>query len=356
LTARSSRAANAAGGDNPAARVRYLLASLEQDERGYREYAESLRRLLALGTAEFEPGRLHISHVIPHRAMGEPNSVFDLMNYTSGPSSKVNYFALLGALRVRNNVQPGVESRPIDLIAARLEPRRLPEELAAGADTAVFLYRDEEHQAILLARGNGAAMRLLPVARLFQTEDGAVSFERKPWAPGFPLQLFEDPNFAAPGGDPQAWLGEWHSDTAWLEAVHRTRYSNAVIGLAEHFGPIRIGRDSIAWRDAGPDAPLLERFQLRKRRLVQADMLLLASNHWNFNVRGFNPGGNHGSFFRVSTLSTLMLAGSGVPAGGIVERPYDSLSFVPTILRLSGMADQVQTREYPGRVIEELLR
>jgi hypothetical protein len=26
-------------------------------------------------------------------------------------------------------------------------------------------------------------------------------------------------------------------------------------------------------------------------------------------VRGFNPGGNHGSFFRVSTHSTFMVAG-----------------------------------------------
>jgi len=35
----------------------------------------------------------------------------------------------------------------------------------------------------------------------------------------------------------------------------------------------------------------------------------LRPNHWNFDVRGFNPGGNHGSFFRISTHSTLMFAG-----------------------------------------------
>ncbi len=43
--------------------------------------------------------------------------------------------------------------------------------------------------------------------------------------------------------------------------------------------------------------------------LVENDLLILANDHWNFDVRGFNPGGNHGSFFRISTHSTLMLAG-----------------------------------------------
>jgi len=38
------------------------------------------------------------------------------------------------------------------------------------------------------------------------------------------------------------------------------------------------------------------RFRQRQRGLTEADMLILANNHWNFDVRGFNPGGNHGSF------------------------------------------------------------
>ncbi len=55
--------------------------------------------------------------------------------------------------------------------------------------------------------------------------------------------------------------------------------------------------------------------------MAQADLLILASNHWNFNVRGFNPGGNHGSFFRISTNSTLLLSGAGVAPGLVVEHP-----------------------------------
>ena len=75
----------------------------------------------------------------------------------------------------------------------------------------------------------------------------------------------------------------------------------------------------------------------RQRRLAETDLQVFANNHWNFDVRGFNPGGNHGSFFRISTHSTFMLAGvSGVPRGLAINEPYDSLSVVPTILALTG--------------------
>ena len=81
---------------------------------------------------------------------------------------------------------------------------------------------------------------------------------------------------------------------------------------------------------------------------------MLANDHWNFNVRGFNPGGNHGSFFRISTHSVLLFAGgkdTGIPAGLRIETPYDSLSFVPTILTLMGRPEP----DLPGPVIRELV-
>ena len=106
----------------------------------------------------------------------------------------------------------------------------------------------------------------------------------------------------------------------------------------------------IAERD---DWPVLRRFAERRRRLTESDLLILASDHWNFNVRGFNPGGNHGSFLRISTHSVLMLAGGGIPKGLTIDRPYDSLSLVPTLLSLIGRNG---SQSYPGPVIEELIR
>ena len=94
----------------------------------------------------------------------------------------------------------------------------------------------------------------------------------------------------------------------------------------------------------------------------------MANNHWNFDVRGFNPGGNHGSFFRVSTNSTFMLAGGAatcIPKGLAVDEPYDSLSVMPTILALMGRIDsqnepddqlkKLGYRKFPGRVVKEVL-
>jgi hypothetical protein len=89
--------------------------------------------------------------------------------------------------------------------------------------------------------------------------------------------------------------------------------------------------------------PLLVRYERRQRELVQADFHVFAADHWNFNVRFPNPGGNHGSFFRISTHSAWMLAGAGVPTK-VVQEPYDSLNFAPTILSLVGKAPPMPDR------------
>ncbi|HVS80250.1 MAG TPA: hypothetical protein VHE60_00780 [Pyrinomonadaceae bacterium] len=81
----------------------------------------------------------------------------------------------------------------------------------------------------------------------------------------------------------------------------------------------------------------------------------------------FNPGGNHGSFFRISTHLTLLFAGgerTGIPRGLAVAEPYDSLNFVPTVLALTGDLQRDNTPDaalsnrgflkFPGRVISEV--
>ena len=86
----------------------------------------------------------------------------------------------------------------------------------------------------------------------------------------------------------------------------------------------------------------------------RTDLLVFSNNHWNFNVRGFNPGGNHGSLLEISTHSVLMFAGgkyTAIPRGLHVKTSYDSLSLVPTILTLLGTPDPT----LPGPVIKELL-
>jgi len=158
-----------------------------------------------------------------------------------------------------------------------------------------------------------------------------------PFQAGLPLELWEDPKLATGSADREEWLKEWHSEREWFQAVHATRYSNGIISVVEALIPV-------------PSQPvtLLDEYKDRKRRLRQVDMIVFARDHWNFNVRGFNPGGNHGAFFRASTHSVMLFAGGGVPTGLRVEEPYDSLSLVPTLLTLLGTPDA----DLPGPVIE----
>jgi len=113
---------------------------------------------------------------------------------------------------------------------------------------------------------------------------------------------------------------------------------------------------------------LRRRYRTRQRALVEPDLLIMASDHWNFDVRGFNPGGNHGSFLRPSTHSTFMLAGgegTGIRRGLEITEPYDSLSYMPTVLSLMGRLREdnepdealkaLGFRRFPGRVVRDII-
>ncbi len=303
-----------------------LLNRVDQakaDDKAYTEFIATMTRLLALNPADFDPGKFKVEDLIPRKSLGELNSIHDLQHYVTGPAPTglavaadgsldmeksfrtVDYFSALTSLRVRNNVQKGVGSNPIDFIA-----------VADGPDK-VWLFRDADHEAFIEKRGD--QIRYTPVGR---------------WCDGLPLEIFEDPLLDVP--DRESWLNEWHSESEWFQAVHRTRYSNGIIGVLEQL-----------LNEVPPGDP----YRDLRRRLRRADLLVFSNDHWNFNVRGFNPGGNHGSFLQISTHSVLMFAGANIPRGLHVKTPYDSLSLVPTILTLMGTPDAT----LPGPVIKELI-
>jgi hypothetical protein len=336
--------------------------------------------------------------VIARRAMGEHNNIFQLQNYVAGIAPgglmlkvdgsldmeksliHVDYFSLLHNTTVRNNVQAGVSSQPVDLIATRIPSelvRPLINENEIGPDV-VWVSAGPNQQALILAREDATdqlSFRYVPVSNLRQDAVGRLHFEPTPWHAGLPLQMLEDPQLdlpagAAPGREGrEAWLSQWHTDLEWLHALHKTRYSNGLIGLHEQLARHPVARLAV---DDEPgissDERLLRRLLRRQRQNIEADMLVVANDHWNFDVRGFNPGGNHGSFFRISTHSTLMFAGgekTTIPRAAVIAEPYDSLSFVPTVLALTGnLRDDNKPipilldkgfRRFPGRVVRELL-
>lgn len=379
------------GRDDNARRICVAATQWAQFARDYRTYVATMRSLLGLRPDNFQPIKLKIEELIPRSAMGPRNAIHDLQNYVVGTARdglvlksdgsldfersflRINYVSLIHEQTVRNNVQPGVSNHPVDFIATRI-PRAviapaLSEDLQPD-DDVVWLYGGPDRQGLVIPRGEVSGqlrLRYLPVANLTQDDQGVIRFDRTPWQNGLPLRMLEDPRLDVPQDGRLAWLNGWHTDLEWLHAVHKTQYSNGLIGLHEQFTLFSAPGTDVNEAGLSADEQLLHRFRRRQRRLVETDMMIAANNHWNFDVRGFNPGGNHGSFFRISTHSTLMFAGgesTGIPRGLAVAEPYDSLSVVPTILALTGNLQpdnwpvaSLRKRgftKFPGRVIPEV--
>jgi hypothetical protein len=381
----------AAGLDDAAKRIYVQLDRWEREQKEYGEYAATLQNLLKLSAEAFTPTDIKIASVIPKQSMGDRNTIYQLQNYIAGlgPNGlvlksdgsldmersfvRINYFELLHGVSVRNNVQRGITNRPIDMIATRLS-RELVLPLIDDTDIdedVIWVSNAANRQALILSRrdANGQlSFRYLPVTNLAQDADGRLHLQSIAWQTDLPLRIYEDPNLNIATNDRTAWLSQWHTDLEWLEALHRTDYSNGLIGLQEELA--RHPYDKLSSDDPTltPAQRSMRDLARRQRELVEADMLIVANDHWNFDVRGFNPGGNHGSFFRISTHSTFMIAGgqkTNIPRAFVIDQPYDSLSFVPTLLALTGnlrddnepvppLRDKGFSR-FPGRVVKELL-
>jgi hypothetical protein len=331
-------------------RIGARIDSWQNDDRSYREVLAAIDRMESKDTRT-------VSGVVPKRFLGEPNSVHQLQNYIVGINPeglqlaadgsldlersfrRVNYFSRLSSLTVRNVVQAGLGNRPVDFVAVRVPASSLARALP-GEDRpafAVWLHAGADRQLLVLGRGDPVELKVVPVAELREDASGAVSFEPMHWRAGLPLQLFEDTKLDGAPEERRSWLAGWHSEREWMRKSHAARYSNAVISLFEQF------RDSL--HSSG--------FPAARRALVLPDFIVFARNHWNFNTRGFNPGGNHGGFFRESTRAVLLMRGgaaTGVRQGVVADEPYDTLSFVPTVLALMGQCDQ----SLPGTIVREV--
>lgn len=356
----------------------------------YRDYLKTLENMIELQRATFDAKRIKIEDLIHPNSMGEANELSDLQSYVVGLApeglqikadgtldmdksfTRVNYFPLLLNQKMQNNVQAGISANPIDFVAFRLDDK-VRAQLAAQdssltCDEAVWLYTNDIRQALILGRTDERGrlqLRYVPVKHFSQNRNGKIFLMRAEIARDFPLKIYEDANLAIEGGGRATWLDLWHTDTEWLRATHRTLYSNAVVGIHEQFARHALPQFEANENISSNDARLLYRFRTRQRRLVETDLFVHANPHWNFDVRGFNPGGNHGSFYRVSTHSVLMLAGgskTNIPRAYTVEEPYDSLDFVPTIFALADMNHDspalpqrwraARAEPLPGRIIK----
>lgn len=353
------------------------LKNLHEYRQQYQEYHRRLASLLSLRKETFVPSRVKIEDLIRPRTFGPRNSIYQLQNYIVGWSDRgitltpdgrldeeaslrrINYLKLLTSHRVLNNVQPGVSPHPVDFLAIPIPYEAIAQavrgtDLDTGEDV-IWLYRSEDHQALIVARKRSTPtervwLKYVPIARLRQSAEGMITFDRIHPQPSLPLRLWEDPHFAVEG-DRAAWFDAFHSDTEWLAATHRTTYGIAVVALHEYFDTSYLSvLDPLP--DEAPDEVLLKRFLKRRRLNSRHDLEVFANNLWNFNIRDFNPGGNHGGLRRSSTRSVLMMWGGReirLKSGYRVITPYDSLMVVPTLMELVGLTHQ-------GRLPERLQR
>jgi hypothetical protein len=375
------------GLDQESLRRRLLQEDWQNLEQGYARVQAMYEKLLQLASRPWEPGQQKLEDFILPRMLGPRNSVSQLMQYPVGLKPKgvrleadgkldwkasfefVNYYQLMAELAVRNNPQPGVNPRPIDWIAARI-PREVLDsapgfDLGAEEDP-IWLFSDELHQALILARhppGQNLELKYLPVIGAFHPQTQTVHWTPSPWKDGLPLKLWEDLAIKFPGGASRAWLSDWHDEIDWLQALHQSVYSNGLISLHE-----QSANHSLPGPVSGSSQDQLKsRFLARIQRDMEPDFAVFARNHWNFNAFSFNPGGNHGGFFQLSTRAILMFVGgdsTGIPRGKIIERPYDTLSFIPTVFALTKQWKEGQLSPdlrargfapFPGRVIQELI-
>lgn len=348
---------NALGEDKQTRRLRRELQQWENEETAYRAYLTHLNKLLTFEADRTKTLRENVRDLIPAMSLGEKNTVGDLEHYIVGlqPAGVVvtadgkldegksfryiDNFAVIAAQRARNNPQAQLSNKPIDFIAMAL-PEDAYDASLPKPQHAYWLYGDAENQLVILQDEVGR-LSVRPVRNLHETTGGRVTWREEPWHDRLPLRLFEDEALAlAPNQDRTGWLSSWHTEQEWFAATHKCRYSNAVIGITEEMspvGPLVPGRPGIG--------AILRRYEQRRRELVQADFHVFAADHWNFNVRFPNPGGNHGGFVRISTHSVWMMAGAGLPVQQI-EQPFDSLAFTSTVLSLLG-----RTPPMPERVI-----
>jgi hypothetical protein len=319
-------------------RMRKQMEDRKQEVADYTDYLDHLRRLLAYVPDAKQPLKEKVDSLLPSLAQGENNSVGQIQHYVVGLSAAgitlnsagnldeertfrhVNYPQLLLKQRAGNVPQKRLSAQPIDFVAMILPDRR-----------SYWLYNDDARQLIIETNAAGQ-IRLRPVKNLCQMDAGAaVNVEDIAWQAGLPLALFEDVNLHVPAGTERAeWLSSWHSEREWMRAIHQCRYSNGVIGIVEELAPIAPGVPGKPGMD-----PVMLRYEKRRRSLVETDLHIFASDHWNFNVRFPNAGGNHGAFYRISTHAVWMAAGQGIPTRSIDE-PYDGLDFASTMLSIIG--------------------
>ena len=236
-----------AEGDHRVAwRLRGVWDDWKDELSAYSAYSKRLKALLALRADPLVPLKEKISDLIPEMSLGDSNTPGEITHYVTGPAMgglrvasdgrldeelsfrHVDYLALFANQRAHNVPQPELSLKPIDFSALRLPDR--------DGSHAYWLYGNAESQIVILSAPDDR-ISVQPVRNLRQ-QDKKIVWENVPWRAGLPLALMEDPDISIGATDRADWLSRPHTEAEWLQAIHRSKYSNGVIGITEELSPI----------------------------------------------------------------------------------------------------------------------
>lgn len=336
----------------------------------------------ALGTLRAQ--RFRVEDYIPRKFYGPRNSFFQLSHYTLGLDARqqwvettadlqgrrvaMNYFQVLSDYAVPNPPVPG-NRNPFDLILYALPPQGIQPALveaglvAPGEPVEDVLWVRSTAQdnpvkggeALILRRPDGS-IKYVPLEQFDQEPDGR--FRLRPGAGPDPLALLFDPSFRGlAGADPSAWLAQWHSAAEWLEALYRTRYTNALLVFLDLAG--RNYRRSLTTPEFAQSLAGFRSEESKRRYLrglerkysnFMGDFWVWSSEHYNFSSKGPEPAGAHGGLgWRVARTSFYVWGGehTGLRRGEVLEQPATTLDIAPTVLCLAGRLDGDHSADPP---------
>lgn len=377
-------------------RLEPQLATLTRLE----ELINKARNQPMLGT--LRGSRFQVEDYIPQKFYGPRNSFYQLSHYTLGlddqqqwvestvdPSGRrvpMNYFQIMADYEVPNPPTPD-NHNPFDLILYAIPPESIwpvlvekkivgPQDV--GRDVLWVRSTAENNPRkggeALIVRHVDGRVKYVPLEHFEQDVEGRFSFS--PGALKDPLQLLSDPSFRAVAGDDlTAWLVEWHTPQAWLEAIHQTRYTNALLVFLDLAG--QNYRRSIATPEfertlVGFSSEAAKqryiRGLLRKYGNFMGDFWVWSSEHFNFSSKGPEPAGAHGGLgWRVAETSFMVWGGerTDLRRGTVLVERATTLDVAPTILCLAERLDRTRRatppREgapprpflpFPGRVLD----
>ncbi|HOW58334.1 MAG TPA: alkaline phosphatase family protein [Candidatus Omnitrophota bacterium] len=230
-----------------------------------------------------------------------PNTLYELQHYGLGPNREpVNLIReLLNIdLSQRNKFPEKIDPHPVDFLIIKLSEELIYIAKRTGNDALIHIESTE----------GKLRYRYEPAHNVSQDAKGSLNYEAA--SADDPFGYLKHPHFHTP--DPEKFIGEFHNDQEWLEATYETDYPDAISAIVH----------ALMWK---PEFAPMAKAQ-------DPDIWLSATPGWNFRSEDIH-GADHGSAYKDSLRSILMLSGPNIRSG-IDPSPHRIIDVTPTLFQI----------------------